>query len=325
MNQSFYCEGKVLHWLQKMFRCVCFVSLRRSLILLFTATFLFSGLITTGQQNAMAQDVFFPDTLCKGRLAGVLIAQGALYAGAITGLSLLYYKGHSQSSFHFFNDNDSWLQMDKMGHIFSTYYLSNVMYLSYRWAGVERKKSILFGSMLIYAFQMNIEILDGVSSNWGFSWGDIAANTAGCLLFAGQQLGWNDQRFVIKYSYHPTEYPKYNPAILGTTVVQNLWEDYNGMTFWLSGNISSFLPKKSKFPKWLNVAFGYGGEGLAVDPTRFLQYRQFYFSLDVDLNRIPTRSKPLKGILAILNLVKIPFPTIEYNSLGQFKMHYIYF
>jgi hypothetical protein len=108
-------------------------------------------------------------------------------------------------------------------------------------------------------------------------------------------------------------------------VVENLWEDYNGMTFWLSGNVSSFLPEKSKFPKWLNVAFGYGGEGLAANTDQFLQYRQFFFSLDVDLTRIPTRSKSLKALFAILNLIKIPCPSIEYNTLGQFRFYYIYF
>jgi hypothetical protein len=130
---------------------------------------------------------------------------------------------------------------------------------------------------------------------------------------------------VIKYSYHPTEYPPYNPEILGTTFVENLWKDYNGMTFWLSGNISSFLPAKSKFPKWLNVAFGYGGEGLAVNPQKFEQYRQFYFSLDVDLTRIPVRSKSLRALFTVLNLIKVPFPAIEYNTSGQFKFHYLYF
>ena len=210
---------------------------------------LFQVLIVNGQKDITVQNGFYPDSLNKKRLTGVVIAQGAIYGGAITGLSLLYYKDYKRSEFHFYNDNDSWLQMDKVGHVFSSYYLSEVAHLSYRWAGIERKQAILSGSLLAWTFQLNIEILDGISSKWGFSWGDIAANTAGCLLFAGQQLAWDEQRFVVKYSWHPTDYPKNNPNILGSTFVENLWEDYNGMTFWLSGNISSFLPEKTKFPK----------------------------------------------------------------------------
>jgi len=277
------------------------------------------------QKRTFESNPLYPDTLHKGRLIGVLSAQGVIYFGSMTGLYFLWYRDYAQSDFHFFNDNNEWLQMDKMGHFFSSYYLSRVMYSSYRWAGVERKKSILFGSLLTYAFMLNIEILDGFSAEWGFSWGDLVANTAGCLLFAGQQLGWDDQRFVIKYSYFPSKYPQYNPELLGKNLIQNLVKDYNGMTFWLSGNIGAFLPKSSKFPKWLNVAFGYGAKGLGVDNLEFDRYRQFYLTLDVDLTRIPTRSKALKGIFTILNLIKIPFPTLEYNTKGQFKFHPLFF
>jgi len=268
---------------------------------------------------------FFPDTLRKGRLNGVLITQAALYSAAVTGLSVMWYSDYPQSSFHLYNDNRSWLQMDKAGHLFSAYYLSDVMYLSYRWAGMEPKRAVLFGSLMAWTFQLNLEILDGVSSAWGFSWGDLVANTAGSLLFAGQQLAWNEQRLTVKYSYHPTGYAKDNPTMLGETFVQNLWQDYNGMTFWLSGNISSFLPSKARFPKWLNVAFGYGCNGVGVPHGTAAQYRQFYFSLDADLTRIPVRSKTLKSLLYVLNLFKVPFPALEYNTTGQLRMHLLYF
>lgn len=277
------------------------------------------------QRRPVDPNILFPDTLHKGRLTGVLSAQGAIYFGSLTGLYFLWYKDYAQSKFHFFNDNSDWLQMDKMGHFFSSYYLSSVMYSSYRWAGVKESKAIIFGSLVSYAFMLNIEILDGFSQGWGFSVGDLAANTAGCLLFMGQQFGWHEQRFVIKYSYHPSKYPQYNPELLGTNIIQNLVKDYNGMSFWVSGNIYSFLPKQSRFPKWINVAVGYGAEGLGVTIPEFDRYRKFYLSLDVDLTKIPTRSKALKAIFTVLNMVKIPFPALEYNTKGQFKFHPLYF
>jgi hypothetical protein len=113
-------------------------------------------------------------------------------------------------------------------------------------------------------------------------------------------------------------------------------KDYNGQTCWLSGNISAFLPKTTKFPKWINIAFGYGAEGMTGAVTNpdsvnhqaiphFDRYRQFYLSMDVDLTRIPTRSKALKAIFTIFSFIKIPFPAVEYNTLGQFKFHPFYF
>ena len=276
-------------------------------------------------------------SLNKKRLAGVLIAQGAIYTVSLTGLYFLWYADYPQSSFHFFNDGGEWMQMDKTGHITASYLISNVGYASYRWAGMERKKAIWYGGLLSLAYMTNIEILDGFSAEWGFSGWDFAANTTGCFLFVGQQLLWDEQRFRIKYSFHPTEYSGYRPDLLGENYIQQMVKDYNGQTYWLSGNISSFLPSTSKFPRWLNVAFGYGAEGMTgafsnpvagpdgtpIPPSD--RYRQFYFSLDVDLSRIRTRSKTLHSILSVVNILKFPFPAVEFNTKGEVLFYPFYF
>jgi hypothetical protein len=275
-------------------------------------------------------------TVHYGRLAGVISAEGALYFGSLAGLYYAWYKGYPQSSFHFFNDTNEWLQMDKCGHATSAYYISMIGYNSYRWTGLSSGKATLYGGLLGMAYLLNIEILDGFSSQWGFSLGDFSANTAGCLLFMGQQLGWKEQRFVLKYSFHQTKYSSRRPDLLGHNLIQNMVKDYNGQTYWLSGNISSFLPKNLKFPKWINVAIGYGAEGMtgatsnpdSLNHTVLShsdRYRQFYLTLDVDLTRIPTRSKTLKALFTLFNFIKVPFPAIEYNSLGQFRFHPFYF
>ena len=148
----------------------------------------------------------------------------------------------------------------------------------------------------------------------GIFFGDFSANTTGCLLFMGQQLGWKEQRFVMKYSFHQTKYAPYRPDLLGDNLIQNMVKDYNGYTSWLSGNIASFLPKTTKFPKWINVAFGYGAEGMvgAVSNPDSLnhqalphydRYRQFYLSMDVDLTRIP---HPLKDTESLVYNIQFP-------------------
>ena len=288
------------------------------------------------QQRDSVSVLNIPDTLHKGRLTGVIITQSVLYAGSLGGLYFAWYKDYPQSSFHFFNDFDEWMQMDKVGHMTTSYYISRVGYASYLWAGVDRKKATWYGGLLGFAYLANIEILDGFSSQWGFSPGDFTANTLGCAIFIGQQLAWNEQRFVLKYSFHTTEYPAYRPDLLGSGFAQQLVKDYNGQTYWLSGNISAFLPKTTKFPRWINVAVGYGAEGMTgaasnsvsyngVPVPPFDRYRQFYLSMDVDLTRIPTRSKTLKTLLTLVSFIKIPFPALEYNTTGKFRLHPFYF
>lgn len=44
------------------------------------------------------------------------------------------------------------------------------------------------------------------------------------------------------------------------------------------------------------------------------RYRQFYFSLDADLTRIKTKSKVLKSLFSIINIIKIPFPNLELSE-----------
>jgi len=101
--------------------------------------------------------------------------------------------------------------------------------------------------------------------------------------------------------------------------------------------VHSFLPKSNTIPKWLNVAVGYGAQGLwggfenewEIDDQRYElnlpRYRQWYLSLDVDLSRIDTDNYLLKTILSVLNIIKIPAPAIEFNSLGEVKFHIIHF
>lgn len=271
------------------------------------------------------QTIAYPDTLNKRRLTGVAAAQGTIWGGAITGLSVLYYQGEKPSSFRLYNDNGSWLQMDKAGHLFANYYLTSVVYHSYRWAGLNERQALVPGCLVPFLFELNMEVLDGLYSKWGFSWGDVAANTAGCLAFAAQQLAWGEQRFSVRYSWHPSPYGNENPGILGGTFVEKMWEDYNGMTFWLSGNISAFLPRESRFPKWLNIAVGYGVEGQAVDASKHAPCRQFYLSPDIDLTRIQTRSKSLKVLFTLLSILKMPMPAIEFNTTGVVRVYPVYF
>ncbi len=275
-------------------------------------------------------------TLHKARLAGLLAAQGTLYFGSLAGLYFVWYSEYPQSSFHFFNDLGEWQGVDKAGHMTTAYYISRLGYESYRWAGIKPKAATWYGGLLAFSYLLNIEILDGFSAEWGFSVSDFAANTLGCALFIGQQLGWREQRLNLKYSFHPTKYPQYRPDLLGESLIQQMVKDYNGQTYWLSANIYSFLPKSSKFPRWLDVSVGYGAEGMigaGSNPAtyngetmpEFTRYKKFYLSLDVDLTRIRVHSKVAKGIFMVLSFIKIPFPALEINTLGTVRFYPIYF
>ncbi|MFN3918211.1 MAG: DUF2279 domain-containing protein [Flavobacteriales bacterium] len=253
---------------------------------------------------------------------GMLATQGI----TIAGLNEVWYKNQPRSSFHFFNDNREWLQMDKAGHAYSAYQLARVANRTFLWAGMVEKKSALWGSLAGWASISTFEVLDGFSEAWGFSWGDIAANTLGAGLFLGQELAWREQRIQLKFSSSPTPIAAYRPNLLGNSYPERLLKDYNGQTYWLS-----FTPFKkeneNKMPNWISVSLGYSAYGMTGgfdnynvycngDPDCFAlkRYRQLYLSLDVDWNRIKTGKKSLKTLFFLLNSIKIPFPAMEFSQ-----------
>lgn len=273
------------------------------------------------------------DSLNKKRLNGVVISETALASVALVGLNQLWYADYPQSNFHAIDDSSEWLQMDKAGHLFSTYHLGSFGANSLKWAGANRKSQLLYGSTVGFAFMSVVEVFDGTSSQWGFSWSDMAANAAGTSLYVSQELLWNEQRIVPKFSFHTTEYASIRPNVLGSSFSQQILKDYNGQTYWLSVNLHSFF-KQSKIPKWMNIAVGYGADGMITGRSEsndtFLyperqRTRQFYLSLDADLTKINTKSHFLKTFFSIFNSIKIPAPTFEINGLGVVKFHYLYF
>jgi Predicted periplasmic lipoprotein (DUF2279) len=280
-------------------------------------------------------DAFFKpsDTLNKKRLNTVIVSEVALGSAALIGLNQAWYVDYPQSDFHFIDDNCEWLQMDKMGHVFSSYYLGSFGADALKWAGASKKSQLIYGSTLGFVFLTAVEVLDGYSANWGASSGDILANATGTALYVSQELIWKEQRIIPKFSFHTTPYASARPEVLGSSIPEQILKDYNGQTYWLSTNIHSFA-KASKIPKWLNFAFGYGAEGMITANDEFIntiflpeseRYRQFYLSLDVDLTKIETKSHFLKTILTVFNTIKIPAPTFEIRESGEVKMYLIYF
>ena len=272
------------------------------------------------------------DSLNVPRRNAVIISESSLAAISLVGLNQLWYADYPQSNFHTINDSGEWLQMDKFGHVFSSYQVGRVGADLLAWSGVSERDQLIYGSTLGFAYLGVVEVFDGFSEEWGFSWTDILANAAGTSLYVGQQLLWKEQRITLKYSFHQTHYAVQNPDKLGDGWTEEFLKDYNGQTYWLSVNLHSFF-KESEVPKWLNVAFGYGAEGMLTGENESVnnnlitqdRRRQFYFSLDVDLSRIQTKSHFLKTIFSIFNVLKVPFPTVEFTEKNGFRFHGIYF
>ncbi len=271
------------------------------------------------------------------RTASVVGIEIIGYTGAMVMLNNLWYKDYPRSSFHWFDDNQQWLQMDKMGHAMTSYYIGVVGIRALRWSGLSERKSVIYGGILGLSFLTSIEVLDGLSAEWGASSGDMLANISGAGLLIAQELLWKEQRMMLKFSVHNSLYAQYRPNVLGESWNERLLKDYNGQTYWLSINLKSFGGKESYVPSWLNLAFGYSADGMTGGSQNYLydndenpipefeRQRQFFLSLDIDLTRIKTKSTFVNTLFGAFGFIKIPMPTYEYGTKSGLKGHFLYF
>ncbi|RRB06594.1 DUF2279 domain-containing protein [Larkinella rosea] len=300
--------------------------IKRGVLIGFLGVFLLNAL--TGFTQDTTRRTSEPCYRC--RLRGLLIGETVVYSTTIYGLSKAWYN-NPLTNFHFFNDNHEWLQIDKVGHMLTAYQIARISAQAYRWTGLSDKKAALYAGLTGLIFQTPIEILDGFSPEYGFSVGDMAANIAGPALYTSQYLAWGELRIQPKFSFHNTPLYKVRKELLGSTWHDRWLKDYNGQTYWLSVNPSAFGSRDSKFPRWLNVAAGYGIQDMVAAETPksiergYRPYRQYYLSLDIDFTRIKTRHKALKTVFFLLNTLKIPAPTLEYNGRNGFRFHALYF
>ncbi len=292
--------------------------------------------------NKSTQKILTPQQV-KKRVRGVAIANVAGYSAILVGLNAAWYANYPRSSFHFFDDNKEWLQVDKVGHFYSSYIESRSSMELWRWTGISRKKRIWLGGLSGFVYESAIEILDGFSTQWGFSWSDFSANVAGSSLLIAQEIAWDDQRIKIKFSFHKNNYgnaplDKRADELFGKTIAQRLIKDYNAQTYWASANLKSFFPA-SNLPAWLSVSVGYGADGMfganenvgkdkegniTFDRKDIQRFRQWYLAPDIDLTKIKTNKKGIRFLLTVLSAFKFPTPSLEFSK-GKFKVHVLHF
>jgi hypothetical protein len=250
---------------------------------------------------------------------------GSSAVGSIVALNQVWYAPYSTEKFHFFNDSEQWMQMDKFGHAFTGYLITNELNRVHYWAAGKRQPWV--GAVYAMSYLSALEIMDGFSSGWGFSGSDMLANGLGVGLAFSQDHFFNQQLIIPKFSFSRSSYAVVRPEILGSTFAEQLLKDYNGQTYWVSLPIASFLniPKRLT---WICISLGYGCDAKLVGSQNtwngYNARRQVYLSLDIDCSSLAPRHPKLNKVLTHLNCIKVPFPSLEFSS-DKTRFHWISF
>lgn len=315
---------------------------------------LFFGFFSaTAQFSAVNDWLKKSDTLNQKRFYASLGISSTCYLGFSTGLYHAWYKNHDLGKFHLYNDLGEWRHVDKVGHFYTAYLQGVLCYEGAKWVGLSDNKAMLTGFVMGSLFQSTIEVMDGFSNKWGFSIPDMVMNVAGSSAAVIQQYYWKEQRIRFKVSNVPRSYPNdliYSTngqtsmylqeranQLYGNNFAQRFLKDYNSQVTWASFNLEQWTGERNIFPKYLSIAIGYGAGNMfggyknewtvnqaqfVLDTEKYPRYSSFFIAPDIDLKAFQSEYRLVNTLLEMLNIFKIPLPALEYNTLGEFHVHW---
>lgn len=280
-----------------------------------------------------------------------------MYAALSVGLYTAWYQNTGTGGFRTIDDSGEWEGMDKLGHVYTTYSYAGYANQGMKWSGVPKGRRLVLATASSMLLQSTVEIFDGMSPDWGFSWHDMAANALGAGLFVAQEGLWDEQRVFLKFSAsrhahpstpvaarneggEPTSRAARAEQLYGSSPWTRFIKDYGGQTIWLSTNPSVLAgrARENKLP-WLMLSVGYSPENVygayvnawGEDSNSYdlnpvaPRSRQFITSFDIDLTRIQTRNRTLKTVLFLANIFKLPAPALLYDTTTGVEWRWLYF
>ena len=102
----------------------------------------FVSQLSSAQVSEEKSFFYQADSFSQARFNGMMTSTVSGSAISITILSKQWYSDYETVPFHWFNDNDQWLLMDKLGHGVTSYYGGVYGYNALRWTGLSEKKVV---------------------------------------------------------------------------------------------------------------------------------------------------------------------------------------
>ncbi len=254
------------------------------------------------------------------------------FSGISVGLYYSWYAPYAREQFRFFNDGAEWKGIDKIGHFGSSWLLSQTLFRAGVSNGLSRTEAERYSALSVWGWMATIELMDGFSAGWGFSWYDLAANTGGVALSTLQNKKIIHPDIRICYSWQAGNLSTLRPEMLGRNLPERMLKNYNEQRYWLSIPLHVFY---APAPKWLCVSLGYSANGMLgaqsniwsqsdgtlSDYSNIARYSTYRFSLDIDLRQIPSKNKFIRSALQAVSWIKIPAPQATYSRHKGFDFN----
>ncbi|WGL17454.1 DUF2279 domain-containing protein [Microbulbifer bruguierae] len=212
-----------------------------------------------------------------------------LLAGGITYLGV---KEWNWGNAEFKVNGEGWFGMDtgsggsdKLGHLYSTYVMTEFLTHRMMEKGYNASSSALYSSMAASALMLYVEVFDGYSADHGFSYQDLTANTIGTGI-----------------SYLKTRYPD----TLGDTLDLRIEylpsdamdgfhpvTDYAGMKYMAVAKLNGINAFRDTPLKYFELQLGYFARGFLKNELPYEDYRTTEAFIGIGLNLDELLFKPL--------------------------------
>jgi hypothetical protein len=199
------------------------------------------------------------------------------------------------------------LGVDKCGHFFTSYTYFHTFYDLMKWADYSDNTALWTAFAVPAAHAISVEMMDGFAK-YGFSSYDLTANFLGIGYAYAQIRVPYLQNFNFKWSYYPTA------AFSRPDPDWGLSHDYSGHFYWLSVNMKNVLPESMarSWPKFLNLAVGYGAQSVSTGDDPKNARHKFAFSLDYNLSSFDIANDTWAMVVRLVDKFHFPAPGIRY-------------
>ena len=183
--------------------------------------------------------------------------------GAFAGITALGVKSWKWGSTDFHLGNEKWFQkdrssigMDKLGHAFTSYTMTNLFAEHLQRKGRTPAQAAISAALLTQALMLYVETFDGLSTDHGFSYEDVVMNLAGTsLAYARQRYPKLKELVDYRMEYSPSGYK--GDGIKGFRPIS----DYAGQKYLLAFKFSGIRALKETPLKYFELNAGYYARG----------------------------------------------------------------
>ena len=203
-----------------------------------------------------------------------------------------------------FGQNTEYGGADKLGHAFSAYVGTRVVTRAFEALGNEPAPAQRLAAWSTLAVMLGIEVLDGYSKRYSFSWEDAAMNVVGVGLGYLMERNRDVDNLLDFRLLYKKSGSNFDPA-----------GDYSGQTYLLVAKASGVPALQgNSVLRYFELAAGYGTRGYE-SPPGVERKRNLYFGVSVNLSEVlaqtvfrgsKERGLAQRGTDLFLELVQVP-------------------